>query len=82
MFFFFLFPYKSSEVNRLVWRNGLNPYNLYDTCYGGVPESDGYLKKKGNTIDVAPIDMLPPDLDVDKYQKVYLKFFQLFFLIK
>ncbi|CAD5125504.1 DgyrCDS13713 [Dimorphilus gyrociliatus] len=60
----------SSEVNRQIWRNGLNPYNLYDTCFGGVPShDDGILKKEGNIIEIAPIDMLPPDFDIDRYQE-------------
>ena len=28
------------EVNLIVWASGLNPYGLYDECYGGAPGPD------------------------------------------
>ena len=31
------------EVNRIVWGSGLNPYGVYDECYGGAPGPDGVI---------------------------------------
>ncbi len=30
-------------VNLLLWSSGLNPYNVYGHCDGGVPNEQGYL---------------------------------------
>ena len=30
-------------VNNIVWNSGLNPYNVYGHCDGGVPDEEGYL---------------------------------------
>ena len=30
-------------MNNIVWNSGLNPYNVYGHCDGGVPDEEGYL---------------------------------------
>ena len=45
-------------MDNIVWNSGLNPYNVYGHCDGGVPDEEGYLSGYDVPTLILP-DVLP-----------------------
>jgi hypothetical protein len=46
-------------VNNICWNSGLNPYQLYDDCYGGVPAANGIISQSASSIKMMLPDAVP-----------------------
>lgn len=46
-------------VNNICWNSGLNPYQLYDDCYGGVPAANGIISQSASSINMMLPDAVP-----------------------
>ena len=61
-----------AQVYRVQWSLGLNPYNLYQECYGGAPDSRGVIRETENEVDVIVPELAlhMDDEQLEQYYKV------------
>ena len=43
--------------HHIVRRMGLNPYNLYKHCVGGIPAPNGVISEDDDSVTVVPAEM-------------------------
>ncbi len=55
-----------------MWRSGINPYNVYAHCDGGVPDEYGYLSGYDTPTLMLPQELLWPKQKRIEYEEVGL----------
>jgi cathepsin A (carboxypeptidase C) len=61
-----------TQVYNVQWSSGLNPYNVYQECYGGVPNARGVIRETPYEAEVV-VPELSLRMDPED-QKAYLQF--------
>jgi len=59
-----------ARVANVQWYMGLNPYAVYDECYGGAPDRNGVFWQKGGRAEVMLQDGVNRPFDDEYYQSV------------
>ena len=55
----------------IVWRMGLNPYNVYGHCAGGIPAANGVISEDDDSVTVVPPEMFSDsDQEYDEFIQV------------